>query len=115
MAKIAQLHNASVLVVNQVATSLKGLRRAVLKPSLSWNAWDAGVGSRVLLYRDLAPRGGVVEMNDVERRGTRFAEVLKVSGKLITGNAAAVVPFVIEGVNQGRNIWHMTLIFGRMA
>ena len=99
MAKMAQLHNCAVLVVNQVATSLKGVRRAVLKASLSGTAWDAGVQNRILLYRDFAPRDGGVELSDVEKKGMRFAEVLKVPGKAVAGKAADAVPFVIEHVS----------------
>jgi RecA/RadA recombinase len=96
MTKMASLHNLSVLVINQVATSLKGVRKAVLKPSLSGNGWDAGVQNQVLLYRDFALRDGTVEWTVEERRAMRFAEVVKVSGKVAT---ADVVPFVIEDVS----------------
>lgn len=96
MAKMATLHHVAVLVVNQVATSLKGVRKAVLKPSLSGNGWDAGVENRVLLYRDLAPGCEGVELTDRERKGLRFAEVVKMGGKPWMG---CVVPFVIEDVS----------------
>jgi hypothetical protein len=99
MTKMANLHNLSVLVINQVATSLKGVRRAALKPSLSGNGWDAGVQNQVLLYRDFAPRDGMVELTVEEGRAMRFAEVVKVSGKVAMGTAADVVPFVIEDVS----------------
>ena len=103
MAKMAQLHNVSVLVVNQVATSLKGVRKAVLKPNLSGHGWDAGVQNRILLYRDFAPRSGGAEISAEERRGMRFAKVLKVGGNVIKGPAADFVPFVIESVSQAMN------------
>jgi RecA/RadA recombinase len=99
MTKMASLHNLSILVINQVATSLKGVRKAVLKPSLSGNGWDVGVRNQVLLYRDFGPRDGTVELTVEERRAMRFAEVVKVSGKVATGTAADVVPFVIEDVS----------------
>lgn len=95
MAKMAILQNAAVLAVNQVATSLKGVRRAVLKPSLAGNGWEAGVGNRVLLYRDFAPKDESMALTDHERRGMRFAAAVKVGGKTVTGD---VVPFVIEDV-----------------
>jgi hypothetical protein len=99
MMKMASLHDLSVLVINQVATSLKGVKKAVLKPSLSGNGWDAGVQNQVLLYRDFAPRDGPVELAVGKRRAMRFAEVVRVSGKLATGTTADVVPFVIEDVS----------------
>jgi RecA/RadA recombinase len=102
MTRMASLHNLSVLVINQVATSLKGVRKAVLKPSLSGNGWDAGVQNQILLYRDFAPRGGTVELTVEERRAMRFVEVVKISGKVATGTAADIVPFVIEDVSLWR-------------
>lgn len=99
MTKMASLHNLSVLAINQVATSLKGVRKAVLKPSLSGNGWDAGVQNQILLYRDFAPKDGTVELTVEERRAMRFAEVAKISGKVATGTAADVVPFIIEDVS----------------
>jgi Rad51 len=105
MAKMATLHHVAVLVVNQVATSLKGVRKAVLKPSLSGNGWDAGVGNRVLLYRDFAPGGEGVELTNQERRGMRFAEVVKVGGKSWTGD---VVLFIIEDVGSDQWVSHLS-------
>ena len=120
---MAQLHSCAVLAVNQVATSLLkgatggGVRKAMLKPSLSGNGWDAGVQNRILLYQDFAPRwddddggGSAEELNrDRDRKGggMRFAEVVKVSGKVVgtdtaTATATAtsvVVPFIIEDVS----------------
>jgi hypothetical protein len=97
MAKTATLHNVAVVVVNQVAISLKGVRKAVLKPSLSGNGWDAGVGNRVLLYRDFAPREWGANVTDQERKKMRFAEVVKVGGNSCTED---VVAFVIEDVGS---------------
>ena len=116
IAKMAQLHNCVVLVVNQVATSLRGVRKAVLKPSLAGNGWDAGVQHRILLYRDFAPRDVSVELSDEEARGMRFAEVVKVSGKAVTRTTAGVVPFVIEQVSQGvRTLLVVPLTSDRLA
>ena len=93
MAKMAQLHNCVVLVVNQVATSLKGVRKAVLKPSLAGNGWDAGVQHRILLYRDFAPRDASVELSDEETRGMRFcggSEGFREGGDWHCGRCCAV-------------------------
>ena len=75
------------------------MRRAVLKPSLSGNGWDAGVGYRVLLFRDFAPTAEGVEMTDQERRMMRFAEVVKSREKSRTDDVGGdVASFVIEEV-----------------
>jgi len=95
MAKMAKLHDVAILVINQVATSLKGVRRAILKPSLSGHGWDADVHNRVVLFRDFAPRDSNADLTAEEERGLRFAEVLKVAGKVKTSTPGDVVAFVI--------------------
>jgi hypothetical protein len=107
MAKMATLHNVAVLVVNQVATSLKGVRKAVLKQSLSGTGWFAGVGNRVLLYRDFAPKDEGVELTDQESKRMRFVEVVKVGGKSWTSKAGDVVSFVIEDVGSEQLVSHV--------
>lgn len=97
MVKMATLHNVAVVVVNQVATSWKGVQKAALKPSVSGNGWDSGPANRVLLYRDFAPRDVGVELTDQERRWMRFAEAVKVGGKNVMGD---VVPFIIGTVGS---------------
>lgn len=99
MAKIAKLHNVAILVINQVATSLKGVRRATLKPSLSGHGWDAGISNRIVLLRDFAPRESGADFTPEEARSLRFAEVVKLAGKFRTGLAENVIAFTIEDVS----------------
>ena len=101
MAKMASLQNLAILVVNQVATSLKGVRKATLKPSLSGHGWDASIHNRIVLFRDFAPQGISESATADERRRLRFAEILKVAGKLKVGAAEDIIIFVIDRVNSG--------------
>ena len=99
MAKMAKLHDIAILVINQVATSIKGVRKATLKPSLSGQTWDAGIHNRILLFRDFLPRDSEADITIEEARHLRFAEVSKVAGKLKASSAEDIVAFVIEEVN----------------
>ncbi len=94
MNKVAALKNIAILVINQVATSLKGVTRAVLKPAITGTAWEAAIHNRVVLWRDFAPCES--EADQSMARSLRFAEVVKVGGKVKPVGAEAAVPFAIE-------------------
>jgi Rad51 len=96
MSKMAALKNVAVLAINQVATSLKGVRKAVLKPAISGTAWEAAVHNRVILWRDFAPPGS--ELGPLLSRSLRFAVVVKAGGRPRPTTAEDAVPFVIETV-----------------
>ena len=100
MAKTAALKNVAILAINQVATSLRGVRKAVLKPLLSGTAWEAAMYNRIVLFRDFAP----AETNDMvegeRKQKLRFAEVLKSEGKARARTVENVVAFVIEEVRH---------------
>jgi Rad51 len=94
MSKMAALKNVAILAINQVATSLKGVRRAVLKPAISGTAWEAAIHNRVVLWRDVAPAGSVFDQSIA--RSMRFAEVVKAGGRAKRVSAEGAVSFVIE-------------------
>jgi hypothetical protein len=99
MAKAASRKSCAVLVINQTATSLKGVRKAGLKPALSGQAWDAGIYNRVALYRDFAPADGTEPLDPNDAGRLRFAEVLKVGGKTRNDATPCVTAFVVEEVS----------------
>ena len=99
MSKMARLKNVAILVINQVSTSVKGGHKATLKPTLTGREWDAGIQDRIMLYRDFAPRDGEVELTEEERKGLRFAEVVKAGGKMQTARTEDITAFVIEDVS----------------
>ena len=55
MAKLAAVRDVAILIVNQFATSLKGVTRAVLKPAITGSGWEDSVHNQLLLWRDFAP------------------------------------------------------------
>jgi Rad51 len=93
MSKMAALKNVAILAINQVATSLKGVRKAVLKPAISGTAWEAAIHNRLVLWRDFAaPDRGI---DQYLASNMRFAEVVKAGGKAKTVNSEDAVPFLI--------------------
>lgn len=95
LVKLASAHQIAVLLVNQTHTKIKGQPRPTLYPSLSGGSWESSIHTRIVLYRDF-PRE---RMDESAAGKTRFAEVLKRSGKpLILRLDANVIPFVIESV-----------------
>lgn len=102
MNKMAALRNVAVVVVNQVATSLKGVKRAVLKPALAGAAWEVAVGNRIVLWRDFAPYGGGEkgEGTGSIARSLRFAQAVKVGGRVRSDEGGDAVPFSIVRVRK---------------
>jgi hypothetical protein len=85
--KLATLHNIAIVLLNQTATKMTPGSKARLVPAVSSTAWDAGIGSRVLLFRDWGWDGKQV----------RLARVLKADGVVATTSGASnVVAFTIE-------------------
>lgn len=104
MNKMAALKKVAVVVINQVATSLKGVKRAVLKPALAGTAWEVAVGNRVVLWRDFAPYSdGSADASGSIARSLPFAEVVKAGGKVRPVGEGDAVPFSIAQVRKKRH------------
>lgn len=78
--KLAATRDVAVVVLTQCATKMQAERGATLIPAINANAWDQGVSTRLVLFRDWLWDG-------VEARGLHFAAVQKLNGK---GTAAVV-------------------------
>ena len=94
MNKMAALKNAAILAINQVATSMKGFKRAVLKPAIAGTGWEAAVHDRVVLWRDFA--SFEPEQDQCIARSVRFAQIVKVGGKVKPVGVGDAVPFIIK-------------------
>ena len=101
MSKMAALKNVAILVINQVAISIKGGRKAVLKPTIGGTAWEAAIHNRVTLWRDFAPSGS--ELEDTVMTSMRFAQVVKAGGKSRSPGPEEAVPFIIEKARHSSN------------
>lgn len=69
---MAALRNMAVVILQQTATKMRDGAGAVLVPSISSTAWDAGIANRVVLFQDFGLEYG--------KESTRHAGVLKAAG-----------------------------------
>lgn len=105
MVKMAALRSVAVVAISQVATSLKGVGKAVLKSAIAGTAWEAAVHNRIVLWRDFAPHGGgagVVEPSMARR--LRLAKVVKTGRKMKPGNSGDVVAFAVEKACSSKSV-----------
>lgn len=99
LGRVATLKHIAVLVTSQTITKVRGGAKAMLRPAISGTAWESGINCRILLFRDWPPSNLTSDDTEDETiHAVRYAEVLKVSGKMIAGTLAfePVVPFAIE-------------------
>lgn len=89
---MAALRNMAVVILQQTATKMRDGAGAVLVPSISSTAWDAGIANRVVLFQDFGLEYG--------KESTRHAGVLKAAGiaGLSNGGMEKAVSFAIRDV-----------------
>jgi hypothetical protein len=87
------------VLLNGVATRIDPGRGAVLVPSVSSTAWDAGISTRVVLFRDFGAVKVTPASDDEPKAvGWRGASVIKANGRLL-GPEGNAVGFGITGVS----------------
>jgi len=101
LGKLAVTRNIAVLLTSQTTTKVRAETGALLHPAVSGTAWDGGIASRIVLFRDWPPQqeGSQEEANRV--RGVRYAGVLKAGGIAHgdSGGVGKVVAFTITSVS----------------
>ena len=97
--RLAASRHVAIVVLNKATISLRVGQRAVLKPALSGQAWDAAINTRIVLYRDFGPSGESDRLTAREKRGYRLAAVVRLAGRDVHRET---VPFIINdtGVHQ---------------
>ena len=97
--KLAATRNIAILLVSQTTTRIRAETGAVLHPALASTAWDAGIGSRIVLWRDWVY--GLVEGSNVRDfiPGVRCAGVIKAGGIAYEG-LGKVTSFSIDKVRR---------------
>ena len=94
--RLAATHNIALLLTSQATTRIKYETRAVLHPAISGAAWDSGIGTRLVLFRDWLFRGAEMPSSHGEYvPGVRFAGVMKAKGITYEG-VGKVITFTIE-------------------
>ena len=97
--RFAATKNIIVLLNSQTTTRIRHETGAVLHPAISGNAWDTGIGNRIVLYRDwlLQPAYAQSSQGDYQS-GVRFAGVVKAKG-VSYENTIRYCTFSIEKVS----------------
>ena len=97
--RLAATKNIAVLLTNQTTTRIRAETGAVLHPALSGSAWETGISTRVVIFRDWIFQASEAASSQGEYvPGVRFAGVLKAKGILYEGVGKAAT-FVIEKVS----------------
>jgi len=88
--KLTETRNIAIVMLNQTATKMHPGSSAVLVSAIASTAWDAGISSRIVLFRDWAVKGKEV----------RLAVVVKAEGRSVGQgqDTGRVVAFRIEDV-----------------
>jgi len=96
MTKLAALKNVAIVVLNNASISLKAGQKATLKPALASQAWDAGIHTRIVLYRDFPPVHVANNDGFTLKEQIRFAQVERLARKDVHVEG---VPFIISTVS----------------
>lgn len=97
LSKLAAMSNMAILLTIQAITKITAESGAMLHPSLGSSAWDSGISTRIVLFRDWAFKSSPEAYQREFVPCVRFAGVLKAAGVLHSG-AGRVVPFIIAQV-----------------
>lgn len=89
--KLAASRDVAMVILTQSATRMQAERGATLTPALNARAWDQGITTRLVLFRDWMFRDGVAV-------GFHFAGIQKLNGKTHQGGLGGVFPFRIHEV-----------------
>lgn len=89
--KLAATRDVAIVILTQSATRMQAERGATLTPALNARAWDQGIATRLVLFRDWMFRDGVAV-------GFHFAGIQKLNGKSHQDGLGDVFPFRIEEV-----------------
>ncbi|KAL8887475.1 MAG: hypothetical protein Q9215_004950 [Flavoplaca cf. flavocitrina] len=97
LAKLAATRNIAVLLTSQTTTKMRLGDTALLQPALAGTAWDSGISSRILLYRDWQAKttNELKEDHETAASNLRFAAVTKTGGVSFEG-FGQIMSFAIE-------------------
>lgn len=103
--KLAATQDLAIVILTQCATKMQAERGATLIPSVNATAWDQGISTRLVLFRDWAPDGA-------ELRAPHFVGVQKKNGKGNSGSLDDVTAFSIKpvGFRSPRHLFLMKLM-----
>lgn len=96
--RLAATRNIAVLLTCQTTTRIRFETRAVLHPAISGTAWDTGINTQIILFRDwMFQTENAQSSQGSFMPGVRFAGVVKAKGVAYEG-VGKVATFRIERV-----------------
>ena len=97
--RLAATNNIAVLLTSQTTTRIEAETGAVLHPAISGKAWDTGISTRIVIFRDWMFQASDAANSQGEYiSGVRFAGVVKAKGISYEG-VGKVATFVIDNVS----------------
>ena len=75
--KMAVTKNMAIIVIGQMATRIRDEARAMLHPAIAGDAWEGGIATRIVLYRDWLSKTSDTASQATNYSGARFASVIK--------------------------------------
>lgn len=75
--KMAVTKNMAIIVIGQMATRVRDEARAMLHPAIAGDAWEGGIATRIVLYRDWLSKTSDTASQATNYSGARFASVIK--------------------------------------
>lgn len=107
LGKLAATRNIAIVLTSQTTTKMKMENAALLQAAMLGTAWDSGISSRILLYRDW--QGETEEKFNQEKRDItpdlRFAAAIKIGGVSLDG-FGEIVQFTIGAVRSSLKLIH---------
>ena len=81
LGRLAATKDIAVLLTSQMTTRIRSETGAMLQPAISGNAWETGIGNRIILIRDwLFQTTSSASSQGEYIAGARFASVIKAKG-----------------------------------
>ncbi|KAK3997372.1 P-loop containing nucleoside triphosphate hydrolase protein [Cladorrhinum sp. PSN332] len=106
--KLAATRDLAIVILTQCATKMQAERGATLVPAINAAAWEQGMSTRLVLFRDWLAE-------DHESRSLHFVGVQKMNGKAVEGGVGRVCAFNVmyqtgfvsveyDNTQQSRNV-----------
>lgn len=97
--RLAATKNVAILLTSQTTTRVRSETSAVLYPAISGTAWDTGISTRIVIFRDwMFQASEAVSSQGEYMPGVRIAGVIKAKGISYEG-VGRVVLFTIKKVS----------------
>lgn len=97
--KLAATSNIAILLVSQTTTRVRAETETILYPAISGTAWDNGIHTRLVLFRDWLLKRNGESSQGIYVPKARFAGIIKVAGTTYDAFNKAI-PFVIKQVEE---------------